>query len=398
MKKRPSLIILISTLTLLNGGCGSPSENQAPPLLSPSMSPNTTAPPPIPSPPSPQAAASPSPKASPSNPKVIGLIPSTNPTRRRQEILSGRTNPFALIGINVLVKPDTLPSTSPSGESGKAETSANLGSVDRRGIKEGAGNQLSNSTIQKGSNFSKTGVLVASKPQVKPKEQRVGTFCSGQSPDQQIVQKISGFNNIQPEDAQGVVVSGIIKFRNTPAAILLPHGESLEITVQPGAMLSQGKVKVVAIDTLNESVVLQQYGKIVSRKIGDKPVVIKSESASDREIVTRPQGPDGFGLVRGLMLDKVSLDKVKVGEKDDSTSRRLFGTLCNDSKKAISFNEVKVQIQDAKTNNILDVNWNKINESDATLEPGQRIEFDFEVPKLRGREAKDIYVKFMNWR
>jgi cold shock CspA family protein len=163
-------------------------------------------------------------------------------------------------------------------------------------------------------------------------------------------------------------------------------------------MLSQGKVKVVAIDTLNESVVLQQYGKIVSRKIGDKPVVIKSESASDREIVTRPQGPDGFGLVRGLMLDKVSLDKVKVVEKDDSTSRRLFGTLCNDSKKAISFNEVKVQIQDAKTNNILDVNWNKINESDATLEPGQRIEFDFEVPKLRGREAKDIYVKFMNWR
>jgi hypothetical protein len=305
------------------------------------------------------------------------LIPPTNAQERLKGVKANRNNPFALMEVPVIVplsKTAGSLANSGSGNQGKASLVATT-----QGTAPGQKN-----------------------PQIVPPTSRRGNFCSGSGPDQEIIKADPGFINIQPEDAQGVLVSGIVNFASTPVAIVLPRGESLERTVSPGSTLSQGRVRVVSINSNTETVTLEQYGKTVARQVGEAPVVVTSEVAPPKEEVERPQGPDGFGYVRGLMLDKVSLDKVNLGEAADTgeskTVRRLFGTLCNDSSKPISFNDVKVQIQDAKNNNILDANWNEINETDATLEPGQKIEFDFIVPKLRGRNAKDIYVKFMNWR
>ncbi|MEB3248473.1 MAG: hypothetical protein VKK07_03930, partial [Merismopediaceae bacterium] len=115
MKTRPSLILL-SLLTFVSAGCGGPGGEPAP-SPSPTVSPNATATPPVPPPPSPQA-KTPTPQKSPTNLKAIGLIPSTPPDQRRKEIIAGRNNPFALMGINVLVDPKAIPSDTSSGEPG----------------------------------------------------------------------------------------------------------------------------------------------------------------------------------------------------------------------------------------------------------------------------------------
>ena len=344
-------------------GCSGEQQEQAKPPTPPPTSqtkPAPAAPPAI-------AVASPPTKTQITS---FGLIPPTNAQERLKAVKANRNNPFALMEVPVIVPPSKTAGSlanSGSGNQGKASLVA---------------------TTQRTAPGQKNSQIV-------PPEKREGNFCKGSGPDEEIPE----FIKIQPEDAQGVLVSGIVNFASTPVAIVLPRGESLERTVSPGSTLSQGRVRVVSINSNTETVTLEQYGKTVTRQVGEAPVEIEPEPP--KEEVERPKGPDGFGFVRGLMLDKVSLDKVNLGEATDTgksqTERRLFGTLCNDSRKPISFNEVKVQIQDAKNNNILDANWNKINQTDATLEPGQKIEFDFIVPKLRGRNAKDIYVKFMNW-
>ncbi len=461
MKKRPSLIILISTLTLLNGGCGSPSENQAPPSLSPSMSPNTTAPPPIPSPPSPQAAASPSPKASPSNPKVIGLIPSTNPTRRRQEILSGRTNPFALIGINVLVKPDTLPSTSPSGESGKAGTSGKNGTPivpTPFGTNPTSGTPI----ISPPSGRHST---VSSYP--------VGKYCKFEG-------KIGGkIIEIQPKEAQGILVSGIVKLPTGTYAIVTPRNSKVAQSVRQGTLLGNALVRVAAIDPVNETVVFEENGKFVYREIGQRPVTPKTGNFELKgEIfpfkIKPPIGKQAYGAIvkgkKALMLTQASILLVNVAGEDKpgglkqlanppwtrnptpnapapgdvpaptqpigpqatpstnqpggtgtqgtnppaspnppngtapvsqasapQKSTRLSGTICNDSSNRITVSRIKIQIQDAETNTVLDTQWSNVASTNVVLDRGQSAKFDVPIPRLQDSSSDTIAVRLLDW-
>jgi hypothetical protein len=75
----------------------------------------------------------------------------------------------------------------------------------------------------------------------------------------------------QPTEAEEVQVSGIVQLPSTPMAIVKAPGEATERRVIPGSTLSNGLILVKAIDTNpdNPSIVLEQYGRTITRRLGD---------------------------------------------------------------------------------------------------------------------------------
>ncbi|MGL5032983.1 MAG: hypothetical protein ACRC6M_04180, partial [Microcystaceae cyanobacterium] len=131
---------------LVNAGCGgSPSPAPSPsPVGSPGASTPTV-------PPSPQAAIpSPPPKVPPTAPAdltVLGLIPSTKASQRRQEILAGRTNPFALIPVQATIRQAVcvVPPPPKPGEMAMAAVSrmANAGAIQEAAARNRTGPNVS---------------------------------------------------------------------------------------------------------------------------------------------------------------------------------------------------------------------------------------------------------------
>lgn len=184
-------------------------------------------------PPSEQAAQpspSPSPQASPSSPpafekalqprkvptttqKVVGLIPATNPEQHQGTVKQGRNDPFAMIAVEPIVKfppPKQTVKRAP-----RIPTSV---VVTRR----------------------------SSRPSLPP----------------------------QPNEALGVVVSGVMDLPTSPVAIVKAPGESVVRRVTPGSTLSNGQVRVKAIyaDNNNPMVILEQYGVEVIKRVGESVV------------------------------------------------------------------------------------------------------------------------------
>jgi hypothetical protein len=75
----------------------------------------------------------------------------------------------------------------------------------------------------------------------------------------------------QPTEAEEVQVSGIVQLPTTPMAIVKAPGEPTERRVIPGSTLSNGLILVKAINTNpdNPSIVLEQYGQTITRRLGD---------------------------------------------------------------------------------------------------------------------------------
>jgi hypothetical protein len=178
-------------------------------------------------PPSEQAVQpSPSPQASPSPPptfdqalqprkvptttqKVAGLIPATNPNQHQGTVKQGRNDPFAMIPVEPIVKypPPKTVKRAPS----KVPTSV----VARR----------------------------SSRPSGLP----------------------------EPNEALGVVVSGVMDLPSSPVAIVKAPGESVVRRVTQGSTLSNGQVRVKAIyaENNNPMVILEQYGVEVIKRVGE---------------------------------------------------------------------------------------------------------------------------------
>jgi hypothetical protein len=395
---------------------------------------------------------------------VIGLIPSTNPTRRRQEILSGRTNPFALIGINVLVKPDTLPSTSPSGESGKAGTSGKNGTPI---VPPPLGTSPTNETPI---------ISPSSGRHSKVPSYPVGKYCKFEG-------KIGGeILEIQPKEAQGILVSGIVKLPTATYAIVTPRNSKIAQSVRQGTLLGNALVRVAAIDPVNETVIFEENGKFVYREIGQRPVTpitgnfeLKGESFPFK--IKPPTGKQAYGAIvkgkKALMLTQASIllvnvageDKPKTlkqlanppwtrnptqntpiqgevpvpnqptnpqatppsnqpggtGPKATNTpapnnspqgtggsvpvsqtsapqkSTRLSGTICNDSSNRITVSRIKIQIQDAETNTVLDTQWSDVASTNVVLDRGQSAKFDVSIPRLQDSSSDTISVRLLDW-
>ncbi|CCI29583.1 hypothetical protein [Microcystis aeruginosa] len=213
MKKLP-LILSVGSVALLLVGCpASDQANQSPPITQETPTPS-------PSPPAAQPSAFSNPgqlATEPATPRIPGLIPATDPDQKRAEINRGRRDPFAPFPVqpNITI---TVAEEPPAG----------------------------------------TPVATAPAPMGNPPTPRP-PIVKGPPPPP------------QPTEAEEVQVSGILRLPTTPMAIVKAPGEATERRVIPGSTLSNGLILVKAINTNpdNPSIVLEQYGQTITRRLGD---------------------------------------------------------------------------------------------------------------------------------
>ncbi|MCZ8248415.1 MULTISPECIES: hypothetical protein [unclassified Microcystis] len=213
MKKLP-LILSVGSVALLLVGCPASNQaNQSPP-------PSQETPTPSPSPPAAQPPAfsgAVQPATEPTPPRVAGLIPATDPDQKRAEINRGRSDPFAPFPLQPNI---TIAAAAPMGNRpAAAPPSASVGN----------------------------------RPTPRP------PIVKGPPPPP------------QPTEAEEVQVSGIVQLPTTAMAIVKAPGEATERRVIPGSTLSNGLILVKAIDTNpdNPYIVLEQYGRTITRRLGD---------------------------------------------------------------------------------------------------------------------------------
>jgi hypothetical protein len=77
-------------------------------------------------------------------------------------------------------------------------------------------------------------------------------------------------------------------------------------------------------------------------------------------------------------------------------SIRLSGTICNDSNNRITVSRIKIQIQDAETNTVLDTQWNDVASTNVVLDRGQKAKFDIPVPRLQ-ESSGTVVVRLLDW-
>ncbi|PSF38785.1 hypothetical protein C7H19_04605 [Aphanothece hegewaldii CCALA 016] len=207
--KTTSLIVPVGMLTLFLSGCpSSPPPSEQAATPTPSPSPQAS-----PSPP-PAFEEALQPRKVPTPQKVAGLIPATNPNQIQGTVQLGRSDPFAMIPIEPIVQ---FPPEKP---------------VKR---------------VPK-----KISTPVAMRP-TRPNLPSLPPALP------------------QPNEALGVVVSGVMDLPTSPVAIVKAPGESVVRRVTPGSTLSNGQVRVKAIyaENSNPMVVLEQYGVEVIKRVGE---------------------------------------------------------------------------------------------------------------------------------
>ncbi|MDJ0509673.1 MAG: hypothetical protein QNJ64_10535 [Crocosphaera sp.] len=357
MKTKLSSILLVSYVAFTLGGCnlfqGAQDSSEEPPVAqSPQASeeeaseeqpdevfqePTTTG-------------------STPQLPSTAGLIPSTPPKAREQSITPGRDNPFAVIPIQPVVREKTA-----SNGIAEPDKLCQLEEVSPP------------TTIAQGPGTATPVSDVDLPPLLDP------------------VLPI-------PNEARGVVVSGVLQLNGTPVAIVQAPNESVSRQVTVGASLSNGQVIVKAINVNSQRpyIVLEQYGLEIPRGVGEpaeEPVEPPTPTAPDgtpqpAAATTAPSPPplkpNGFGNVRDLVLVTLNVEK-----------NRINGIICNAGFQNVTVGSLDFQIEDKTTGSILDSLF--VGVPDYRLEPGQKAEFDSGFPDLRGRELEDVNIEMVDW-
>lgn len=165
--------------------------------------------------------------------ETAGLIPSTNPDRRVQASIKGRKDPFAFVSMMAKIK---IPEKKASD--------------------------------------------VAIKLDNKPKN--LPTIPAQTTP---VIQPVS----TEPTLANSVAVTGVIDIGGILKAIVKAPEEEASRYVEVGQYLSNGQILVKNIDTsdpLNPSVVLEQSGVQVSKKVGE--AVQNSDATGNTQALAYP--------------------------------------------------------------------------------------------------------------
>ena len=455
MKKRLMISLSILPLLMLVSCSGSPEEQAATP---PSPPTGQASPPPVAPPvatPSPATQATTPPTISSQSIAALGLIPSTNPQKRLNDIKQARNNPFSLIPIAVQISPvggTDNPSPDTQGTDNKPTTGKSGGS---QGKPQGT---------------SKSPSTAGSSPAKAPLYP-VGKYCKFEG-------KIGGqIVEIQPEEAQGILVSGIVKLPTTSYAIITPRNSKITQSVRKGSFVGNGLVRVASIDPVNETVIFEENGKFVYREIGQRPVTpkagnfeLKGENFPFK--IKPPTGKQAYGAIvkgkKALMLTQASILLVNVAGEDKpgmlkqlanppwtrnpnpnapgdvpaptsptdpqatppvnqpggtgtpatnppaspsspsgpavvnpppapQKSTSISGTICNDSSNRITVSRIKIQIQDAETNTVLDTQWSDVASTNVVLERGQSARFDAPIPRLQDSSSGTISVRLLDW-
>ena len=367
MKKLP-YVLLVSILALGSGGCGlfqSSEETTESPPTEPSAESPTAEPPE-------KAFSEPSPSTdSLATIFTPDLIPSTNPSQRREvvrsELSNGQKNPFAVLPVQPTI------------------------------IKKVAVNGVDPKSLC---------VLEESKPETVAQAPKSEPKVEEKKPLEPVIPI--------PNEARGVLVSGIVKLQGTPVAIVQAPGEGLARQVTAGTRLSNGQVLVKAININGDEpyVLLEQYGLDIPRYVGEEPEEpiapppppeseTVSESEPESQAVAPPPGPNGFGKVRNLVLLTLNIGDVILGEgQDEGEGRRprtaASGILCNDGYSPIRVKKLLLQVEDKETKAVID-SFDITLGNSYSISPGQKAEFDGGIPKLRGRKRGDVDIRLVSW-
>lgn len=266
------LIVLVGMLTLSVVSCGGGDESaQQSPTPSSSATPSD----------SPSASASPQPSASQpfsspplvaqqpeTAPAVPGLVQSTNPNSRVEQVQKGRKDPFAIIPVQPIVK------VSPTGE-GQGTGS---GSTKNEAPAPKPVPAIPVIPVVPPLNF---GGPSLSKPKLPGSIARLPSRPNAQ-PTRIATPSLPGpLPSFRPELpklpeptlAQSVEVTGVVQVDGQPEAIVKAPNEPSSRYVMVGQRLANGQVLVKRIE-MNEGstpiVILEQYGIEVAKAVGEK--------------------------------------------------------------------------------------------------------------------------------
>ncbi|MDJ0729763.1 MAG: hypothetical protein QNJ33_07185 [Crocosphaera sp.] len=366
IKKVPSMLLLgYATLTL--GGCGlfqqSQESSEDPPVAESPQTPEEKADEVFEETPTP---------STPQPPAAEGLIPSTTPSERRKNIKPGRDNPFAVIPVQPVIR------------------------------QKGADNGVS----------APEKLCTLEEVKTPPTTVAQGPGTATPVSDVGLPPLLDPILPI-PNEARGVVVSGVLQLNGTPVAIVKAPNENVARQVTVGASLSNGQVKVKAINVNSQKpyVVLEQYGLEIPRGVGEA-----AEEAVEPPTPTLPDGtpqppgepslpapgPEGFGTVKNLTLLTLNIGDVALGEdegEETQTRTRASGIICNEGFSPVTVKKLSMQAEDKKTGVLLDSFEIVLGDPDIgyTVGPGQKAEFDGTIPKLRGRKQGDVNIKLIGW-
>ncbi|MGK7959325.1 hypothetical protein [Crocosphaera sp.] len=367
IKKVPSMLLL-SYMALTLGGCGlferfQQSSEEPPVAESPQ--------PPEENPDEVFEATTPAPSTI-QPPAAGGLIPSTTPSERRQNIQPGRDNPFAVIPVQPVIRQKTTPDGIAD-----PEKLCKLDEVKNPPI-----------TVAQGPGTATPISDVGLPPLLDP------------------VLPI-------PNEARGVVVSGVMQLNGRSVAIVKAPNENVARQVTVGASLSNGQVRVKAINVSSARpyIVLEQYGLEIPRGVGEpaeEPVTPPTlPDGTPQPVAAAPSlpapGPDGFGTIKNVTLLTLNIGEVTVGEKGTKPQLKASGTICNEGFSSVAVKEIKLQVEDKTTGEILDSFTVPLGRDDrgnpitVSMEPGQKAIFDQNIPKLRDREPGNVSIKLIDW-
>lgn len=416
MKKRPLFSLLTVSLLIFSSGCGflpggGGGEGDPAADLPPADQDNGV-------PEVPLASVSPLP---PVDMASLGLITPTSPEQRLGEIFTGRTNPFELIPVNATVRQSVcqVDDLEEMTTWATGETVASAPAV--------------------------TGVSPEVTPPISNGNGATTPAGTAETPDPTVPAPpaiVPEPPPLYPNDARAVVVSGIIEIGSTPYAIVRAPEEPVARNVTVGDRLSGGKVKVQSINVFASppNVILEQYGDTVTRDVGaealppltppppPEPTPLDLDTPEGRAaleaggtnfvgpagpgpqvpgstpvraprpaLVTRTiplQGSEGegagFGEIRNLAVLRLAVNE----RGDDLTSS--LGILCNAGDETLEVRRLTFQVEDVADNTILDsiqINLAR----PYFLEKGQRLEFDGNAPRFRGRTPQEVVVKLVDW-
>jgi hypothetical protein len=317
------LVGTIGTLTILTTSCGDGSK----PAATPSASPAAVASPATPTPVAAVPAATTTPTATTTIPAVstkpvvpgkpgavavasAGLIPPTNGDNWAKTVAKGRTDPFATLVLQPIVTKDPLIATgkpqpvapiaskSSAIKSGvnkslptikTASNSTNITKVLGKSkiARKSANTQDSGITRDRNSVISKSGNSKVS-PKIKPSKSTAVTKVATNNVLRPVnmattPSKTSGVTKIaalpqkvveKPLQALAVEISGVIEVEGKTQVIVKLPSESFSRYIEVGDRIANGRVLVKRIEGqngLSPTVVLEEVGVEVARKVGDKP-------------------------------------------------------------------------------------------------------------------------------
>lgn len=231
--KKKSLIFPIALLALMLGSCSSSKKAEEQPAQPAAEQPAAQAP-----------ASEESQPAATATPAVTGLIPPTNPDRRRQEVAQGRSNPFDFMPVPAKVtvepkEPEATPQPQPPAPT----------------------QPQSQSQPSAPPTASSPGSQPATPQAVNPQTPPVAPPTASVPPAPP-----------QPTLARQVAVTGLIEVGGVTQIIVKAPNEPFSRYVQAGQYIADGQVLVKRIDSFDSPtpvVVLEEVGQEVYKEVGE---------------------------------------------------------------------------------------------------------------------------------